>query len=209
MTNAALALTRFNRLGLFCIAALAWLALALAVRNDATEYGGSVPALWHMIDYFTNTTDILVAGMFAVLAIRVTQPIASRHLGMITLSVALVVVIYWPILYPVHPPKPGKEALNLLFHAIVPALVVAYYAVFAVKGTMTQRDPLIWMVYPLGYTGFVLIRGLITGHYPYFFFDPAKVGAAQVGVNIVVIGIVFFAASHALVWLDQRSTRKP
>jgi len=208
MTHARRPLTRFNRLGLFGIATLAWLALALAVRNDAPEYGGLGLALWHMTDYFTNTTAILVAGLFTAFALSVTQPIASRHLGMVTLSVMLVVVVYWPILYPVHPPRPGKEALNLLFHAIVPALVVAYYAGFAVKGTMTRRDPVTWMAYPLGYTGFVLIRGLTTGHYPYFFFDPAKVGVVQVAMNIVIIGLVYFAASHTLVWVDQRSTRK-
>ncbi len=200
-------MTQLNRLTLILIAAAAWVAFGLHLELNRVSEHGLTAGFWHQIDYFTETTDILVALVFSWLALNARGPVASRALAVATLSVIIVVLVYWPVLYPKFPPKPGTEGANVLIHAIVPALVVGYFVLMTRKRTTSLSDPLRWMAYPLAYTAFVIIRGGVTGHYPYFFFNPAKVGVAMVGVNIVIIGLIYFGAGHALVALDRRSRR--
>ncbi len=199
-------MTRLNRLALIVIAVAAWVAFALHLELNWVSEHGLLAGLWHQIDYFTETTDILVALVFTWLAFSARGPVASKALAVVTLSVIIVVLVYWPVLYPKFPPKPGTEGANVLIHAVVPALVVAYYVLMTHKRTARMSDPLRWMLYPLAYTAFVISRGVVTGHYPYFFFNPAKVGVAMVVVDILAIGLIYFGAGHALVALDRRKT---
>lgn len=112
------------------------------------------------------------------------------------------------MLYPKFPPKLGTEGANILIHAIVPACVVAYYVLMARKHTTSHRDPVQWMLYPIAYTTFIMIRGVLTHHYPYFFFDSAKVGVVRVIIDVIVIGLIYFGAAHLLVLTDRRAKAK-
>jgi len=196
-------MTPLNRLALIGIALLAWWAFWLHLDLNAVSEHGWLAGFWHQIDYFTETTDILVALIFSWLALTAHGKVTSQVLAVVTLSVIIVVLVYWPVLYPKFPPKPGTEGANFLIHAIVPACVVAYYTLMTRKNTTHHRDPLRWMAYPLVYTGFIMVRGIMTGHYPYFFFNPAKVGVPMVIVDIILIGLIYFGAGHALVAIDR------
>jgi hypothetical protein len=197
-----------NRLALIIVAALAWWAFWLHLDMNAVSEHGWLAGFWHQLDYFTETTDILVAFVFSWLALTARGKVTSQALAVVTLSVIIVVLVYWPVLYPKFPPKPGTEGANVLIHAIVPACVVAYYLLFARKRSTSHADPLRWMAYPLAYTGFIMVRGVLTSKYPYFFFNPAKVGWGMVVVDIIVIGLIYFGAGHFLVTLDKRARRR-
>lgn len=197
-----------NRLALIIVAALAWWAFWLHLDMNAASEHGWLLGFWHQLDYFTETTDILVALVFSWLAFSARAKVTSKALAVVTLSVIIVVLVYWPVLYPKFPPKPGTEGANALIHAIVPACVVVYYWLFARKRSTSHSDPLRWLAYPLAYTGFIMVRGVMTTTYPYFFFNPAKVGWAMVIVDIIVIGLIYFGAGHALVTLDKRARKR-
>ncbi len=61
---------------------------------------------------------------------------------------------------------------------------------------LTYRDALIWLAYPLVWTGLTLVRGAIDGWYPYPFLDPADGGYGGVAVAVVgvTLGFLVFAA---------------
>jgi len=164
----------------------------------------ALTALWGQADYFTETTNMLVAVLFSWLAVRAQAPVSSRALAVAAVSEAIVMLVYWPVLYPTNPPKPGEEIANVLIHGVVPMMVIAYCIMLARKATTTLSDPLRWMAYPVGYTVFIMARGILTGKYPYFFFNPAKVGVPMVIADIVIIGIIYFGAGHVFVWLDRK-----
>jgi hypothetical protein len=197
-----------NRLFLMTIAALAWWAFWQHLElNTSLEHGVWGAGLWHSLDYFTETTNILAALTFSWLAVRARGPVSSRALGLVVPSVVLVVLVYWPILYPISSHKQGMMGTNVLIHAIIPALVVLYYVFFTVNRTQERRDPLLWLLYPVAYLVFIQTRGVFDHKYPYFFVNPLKVGMPMVVVYSLIIGALYLAAGHALVWLDQRGGR--
>jgi hypothetical protein len=47
------------------------------------------------------------------------------------------------------------------------------------------------MGYPSAYFGYLLVRGEVTGAYPYFFIDVSRLGYAQVLANAVGFSLLF------------------
>ena len=52
---------------------------------------------------------------------------------------------------------------------------------------LSVRDGLLWLAFPLAWTGVTLVRGALDGWYPYPFLDPANGGYGQVAVIAVAI----------------------
>ncbi len=202
-------MTQINRLCMIVIAVLAWIAFGFHLEMNRMSAGGLwIAGFWRQIDYFTETTNILVAITFSWFGWRARGPIASRDLATAVLSVAIVVLVYWPVLYPKFPPKPGTEGSNVLIHAIIPALVMGYYVLFTQKGTASRTDPLRWLMYPLSYLLFVELRGVFTEKYPYFFLNPLKVGWLMALVYGLLIGLIYLGGGYALLLLDKRKWRR-
>ena len=71
---------------------------------------------------------------------------------------------------------------NLLLHMATPVLVPVFWFAFPPKGTLTDRDPLRWILYPLGYFLYALARGWIEQRFAYPFMDVSRLGWLQTGI---------------------------
>ena len=74
----------------------------------------------------------------------------------------------------------------------MPLGFVGYWLIFVPKAKLRWRVVLGWLVYPLAYMIFVLVRGSLVGRYPYPFLD------GHPGIPPSVI-----ERSHALVWVPH------
>jgi hypothetical protein len=72
---------------------------------------------------------------------------------------------------------------------------------FAPTNRPTYRQSLSWLVYPLAYLFFSLVRGGITGWYPYPFLNPNQPGR-WLAVSIVSVVILLIAC--AMIWAILR-----
>ncbi|HYH93643.1 MAG TPA: Pr6Pr family membrane protein [Candidatus Saccharimonadales bacterium] len=91
--------------------------------------------------------------------------------------------------------------VNDVVHRLFPLVVIADWLVDPPQHRISFRDSLIWLVFPLAWTWYTLIRGAIVGWYPYPFLDPANGGYGTVAgyvVGIFVFGIVLCAVIAAL-----------
>jgi hypothetical protein len=77
--------------------------------------------------------------------------------------------------------------VNTVVHEIFPIAVIADWLIDPPVTSFTLRRALLWLVYPLAWTGYVLIRGAIVGKYPYPFLDPANGGYGTVALYVVAI----------------------
>ena len=61
--------------------------------------------------------------------------------------------------------------------------------------SLNLRDALVWLIYPLIWTGLTIGRGAADGWYPYPFLDPANGGWAAVVIAVagITIGFVLLA----------------
>ena len=198
----------------FCagaIALLAWAAFADHLRlNIERENGAVLAGLWRQLRFFTETTNIYVAALFSVMALRWPAGASRQVLGGLVLSVTLVALVYWGILYnPMQPRTPWNAAFNYLIHGGIPAAVAAYYIACAHRTPMSWPDCLQWAVYPLCYLIYALVRGQFDGRYPYFFLDPGKIGPGFVALSVGAITAAYIAAGAALIAHDHWHPTRP
>lgn len=90
---------------------------------------------------------------------------------------------------------------NVLLHDFTPLLFLGWWAAFNPHGAVRARDVPVMLLPGVSYVTYVLLRGLITGEYPYTILDPTFVvpghpaqgylGVA-IGVGILVGLVVIF-----------------
>lgn len=96
---------------------------------------------------------------------------------------------------------------NRLTHNIVPLLVFVEWLLFEEKNNLSLWSPLVWLIIPLLYWLFTIIRAHWGSpiqmskkqvRYPYFFIDPDQYGWKRVLMNVAVLVILFAALGYIL-----------
>ena len=195
---------RIQRPFALVIAALALIGLGWQFHINGATVPDWGPRAWLMAFYFTNITNLLVAGHMLWVAFgRKTAPDFSTS---ITLSIIMVGIIYRLLLAP-EVPKPAPEWYPDFFvHVAVPILTAIWWIIWADKDLRLKSLP-IWLILPAAYCAYALIRGAFQGSYPYFFFDIGQFGLGTVLINCVGLVFVFGLCGLAL-WLIARLIRR-
>ena len=88
-------------------------------------------------------------------------------------------------------------------HYAIPILYPFYWLAFLPKGSLRWSNPPWWLVYPVLYFLYSMLRGAAFGTYLYPFFDAAQLGVAQVWVNGIVLLAVFIWLGVVLTAIDH------
>lgn len=179
-----------TRVAAAAIALLSWLGFALHLRE--TMIATALPllgALWQQAIYFTEMTNVAVAVVFTLIAVRGDQPSVRWPVPGLAVAVSLVGVVYWSILFPVHPPRPDGVWSNILIHAVTPLSLICACIAYPGDRPPDAWAPVRWLIYPALYTVYVLVRGGVTGQYPYAFNDPSIVGPARWAATNLVLSV--------------------
>ncbi len=189
---------------LVALAALAGIVIQyVATRSTGHDVGAT---LWILIRYFTilaNAGLVLVFGRAAFSRAGVPPWL----LGGAVLCIGLVGVTYGLLLRGLLDLSGGALLADTLLHKVTPVLAPLYWLIFARKGHLHYRDPLIWAIFPALYLPYALLRGAAEGSYAYPFISVAKLGWKKVLVNGAAIGMAFLIAGFAFVWIDRRLKR--
>ncbi len=93
--------------------------------------------------------------------------------------------------------------VDVVLHKIFPVIVVLDWILFPPATRLRYSDALRWLIYPLIWLAFTLIRGAADGWYPYPFLDPANGGYGMVAVMVAGTIIGFLALSAGYIWLGN------
>ncbi|WP_055129410.1 Pr6Pr family membrane protein [Pseudomonas mediterranea] len=193
-------------------ALLGWAGLSIQlylVLLGRWELGASLlGGLVNVFSFFTVLTNTLVA---VVLTCAVTRrESAARRWFLrpavssgIAVSIALVGLAYNLLLRHLWQPEGWQFVADELLHDVMPLLFIAYWWQCVPKGTLRLWHIGPWMIYPVAYFAYVLLRGSFLGAYPYPFIDVASLGYPQVFVNAVGILLGFVGIALGLVGLDR------
>lgn len=175
-------------------------------------------------NYYTILSNTLVFVAFIVLVIRTATDAAIRGprgttefsalvTGLVVLAISVTGLVYNFVLVPTLDADQAAtvgSAANLFVHAITPSLVVLDFLLFVDKRRMRWFHPLVWLVVPLVYVGFALIRAevgavliAVDSRYPYFFIDVDQYGWGAVARNIGYLAAAFLALGYVIVLLDR------
>jgi hypothetical protein len=80
--------------------------------------------------------------------------------------------------------------VNSVVHQLIPIVIVADWLLDPPAQRLTTRQGLLWLTFPFAWLAYTLIRGSLTGLYPYPFLDPANGGYWSVAIYIVAILVV-------------------
>ncbi len=97
--------------------------------------------------------------------------------------------------------------VDTVLHRLMPLVLVFDWLIEPPSERLELRRALVWLVYPLAYAAYSLVRGPFAGWYPYPFLDPGQGGYGVVALYCVGIslgallftGLVVFAARFRLV----------
>lgn len=188
---------------------------------------------WDFYIYFTNISSYLC---FAVMLAELIQTARRKDDAYVTAcpklkfismhGTLLTFLVFNIMLAPDLTPQFILAVECLLFHIVLPVMFILDWFLFYEHGKVKWTYPLLSAIFPLAYSGYVLLHAAILRFdasilnsggvdpliYPYFFFNPAKVGyggiAMWVGILLaafIVIGYLFFGVDKLLCKRKKRA----
>lgn len=205
---------------LLAAAALA-LQLWISVRAPGTPsstaigtVGGATLAgrLLRTLSFFTIQSNVLAAVTSAQLARNPARdgPVWRVVRLNALVGIAVTGIVYATVLARIHEPKGWEQvSSNVLFHYVVPIMMVSGWLLFGPRPRITRGVVLWSLAFPILWLGYTLLRARITPWYPYPFVDAHTHGYARVLVNCLLVTVVLGAVSALCWWGDRKLRRTP
>ena len=159
--------------------------------------------------YFTVLSNTLVATVLTC-ALTSRESAARRWFlqpwvsSGIAVSITLVGLAYNVLLRHLWHPEGWQWLADELLHDVMPLLFLAWWWVCVPKGTLGLRHIALWVIYPLAYFAYALLRGHLLATYPYPFIDVDTLGYPQVFVNAGGLLAGFVLIALLVIALDRR-----
>lgn len=169
--------------------------LYLIIENRTTPVGET---LIRFFSFFTILTNTGVAVYLSVQASRRRWQVPGL-LTALTVYITIVGAVYQFLLRHIWSPTGLQMVVDELLHSVNPLLTIMYWYLYENKKPIRYRQVAGWLIYPLLYLVYILVRGTISGWYPYPFVDVGKLGLGQVLFHAVMLLLVFVAV--ALVYI--------
>jgi hypothetical protein len=190
-----------------------WFALILQLYISLSQPDSMIFNLIKYLSFMTIWTNFIVAFTFTFQIILTESRLGKFFRkpviqGGVLLYIIVVALVYHLVLASIWDPKGLEKVADEFLHTIVPALYLLYWIFFTNKGYLKFSDSIKWLIYPLTYLFYSLIRGAMTGLYPYFFIDAGKLGYPVMFRNILFVMIGYIALGLLIIVTDKLFARK-
>ena len=189
----------------FLIALAAFASILIRVWINMQEGDAFGDALWKMYRYFTIWTITVTGFVAAMIALGRRVP-ASVQSGLL-LSIGAVAIVFHVLLAHLTELQGLEIFVDFLFHTGVPIAWALFWLFFSPKSGLRLGQIPSWLVFPLAYCVYALMRGAMDGTYPYFFLNLDKQGIAGVAVYSVGLFLAFALAGALIVGVGRLLNR--
>ncbi|MGL4648160.1 MAG: Pr6Pr family membrane protein, partial [Caldilineaceae bacterium] len=163
--------------------------------------GGAINTL----SYFTYAANIIgVSVLFwtAMSSSRQQPTLASDMLRGAAVTYLGLTGIVYPILLA------GTASIwwtDKVMHVVMPLVMVADWLIDPPRPALTYRKALWWLVFPLAWLAYTLVRGSITGWYPYGFLNPSLPNTSWVSVLTMcgALLVTFLVLGMLVTWIGR------
>ncbi|MCB0458572.1 MAG: Pr6Pr family membrane protein [Flavobacteriaceae bacterium] len=185
---------------------IAWLAIitqfVLMIQNRQVDIPETIIRFF---SFFTILTNTLVALFFTN---KITNSIKmfgkSGALTSITTFILIVGLVYQIILRSTWSPTGLQMVVDELLHTIIPLYILVYWFLFAEAKNFNIKSILPWLAYPIIYSVYIMIRGKLSGFYPYPFLNVTEIGLKQSIINILIILIISLFIMSILILIGKK-----
>ena len=184
---------------------------ALVVVATAVQYAHSAQTApnfssLNYFSFFTNDSNLLAAAVFAGLAFRPDARLAWwRGLAVVCMSITGVV---FALLLRDESLAP-LPWVNVVVHELMPVVVAADWIGVPPARRVSRAAALCWLLPPITWLAYTLVRGSLVDWYPYPFLDVHRFGAAAVGATCAAIAAGFVVCSAAVFVIGNRKAPRP
>jgi hypothetical protein len=207
--------TRSERIVAVVLACIGLFALLLQhhllVQGPASEGLSFFKATLRYFTSFTVQANILVVLMLLAFALRPKIEEWTVHpfeRSAISSYIAVVALVYVTTLRELWLSQGAQWLADVLLHYVVPLGYLAFWLFVMRKAGLRWYDPLLWLIYPIFYLGFVLVHGRFTGFFPYPFIDVSKLGYGQMMLNATGIGATFLVSGFIILVVSRLLARR-
>ena len=181
------------------------LGLSAVITEIAVLMERSVFIPANFFSYFTIESNLLAIGLLLYLGIenkvRSKSKLLATLRGAVTLYMVMTCIIFIVLLS-------GLEGTtltavpwdNVVLHYIMPVAVLADWLLDKSTVKLTFKRALTWLIFPVSYVIYSLIRGAIVSWYPYPFLNPLPHGYLPIVITstVLIVGVV---VTTWLLWL--------
>ncbi|ASF06214.1 hypothetical protein NBRGN_054_00060 [Nocardia brasiliensis NBRC 14402] len=185
--------------GVLGAVALAWIPLR-DLHEDTFSIG-------NYFSFFTIQSNVL--GVLVLLIGGLVDPQSHRWQvvrGATTLYLLITGVIYAVLLANIDVMLTDRW-INDVMHRVMPIVLVADWVLVPARARvgLSPRLIVLWLVYPLIYGAYTLIRGPFVDWYPYPFIDPRGQGYISLTIGLIVLTGVFTLLAVAIAAVGGRA----
>ncbi|WP_319942529.1 Pr6Pr family membrane protein [Nocardia aurantia] len=177
----------------------------IALAWSGTHLGGQSPADHY--SYFTIQSNVM--AVLVLLAGGLLDPqgrVWQQVRGAVTLYLVITGIVYAVLL--AHLESGDRYPwVNDVLHRAMPIVLLLDWVVVPAALGLTARLVAMWLLYPVGYGGYSLVRGLLVDWYPYPFLNPVQQGYLSMSLGLIVLVGVFSLLAVAVVALGDLAVR--
>lgn len=208
---------RMIRASMTLLAVCAWfgliLQLFLSIAQSRARGMSVALAIFNYFSFFTILTNLLIAFGLSCSLWRPNSRL-GRFSTMATVQSALAVyivivgLVYALALRQLWNPEGLQKIADVILHQLIPVLYGVYWLIFVSQIPLPWKSVLPWLLYPSAYLCFALIRGALSGWYPYPFIDAGALGYGHAALNVAGLYVVLLAFGLCAVGLSRWRGRK-
>jgi len=167
----------------------------------------------NFFSYFTIESNIFAAVMLLVSAYATARAKRSQGLssarGAATLYMVITGLVFAILLSGIkgaHFTAVPRD--NVILHYVMPVVLLLDWLIDVARPRVRFRRALRWIIYPLLFVVYTLIRGPIVKWYPYPFLNPTPHGYEAVAITCVIITVIAVAIIYGLTRIGGRSAQR-
>lgn len=195
----------------FALAALVFIAIASQINTliDDDRFKAS-----NFFSFFTIESNILAASVFLYMAVRPGHrraPSLAEDLfrGAAVVYMSVTGIVFALLLADIQADlQLTTPWVDTVLHRIMPIAVVLDWLIDPPRSKLSYRKAALWLLFPLVYLAYSLVRGPIVDWYPYPFLDPDTDGVTGIVLNAIGIFVCVSLVSAATAWIGNTLRRR-
>lgn len=198
-----------TRNSLIAIRLLFGVVALLAIGSQLVVHIGEGHSVVNFFSYFTNLSNFFAAVVLVLIAVdmargKVSNATGDFVRGSSVVCMALVGAVFSVLLRNVDLGS-LQPWVNTVLHFIMPIYVVLDWLIQPPSRPLVLRRLWVWLIPPVAYLAYSLIRGAIVNWYAYPFLNPASAGGyGGVTLYCLAITVAFLAMSALLAFLANK-----
>jgi hypothetical protein len=199
-------MTNRRALGLVRIAAAVLILAAVGTQlHKQIDRSGSIV---NFVSFFTIESNLLASVVFLLCGLAALRGDSIGRYAMVRGAAATYMVttgITYTLLL-----RGLEDSLNTtlpwvntVLHYLMPAVVLADWLLLPPERGIDARRAMWWLVFPLAYAVYSLVRGPSADFYPYPFINVDLHGYPRVLVTCVIVGIAVAVIASGLAWYSR------